>query len=60
MRSTGEERLGALTDRDLLVAGLALYAGEGAKTDGAVKFANSDPRMIAFFLRWLRSLLRDR
>src|SRR5829696_8146484 len=28
--------------------------GEGAKRDGAVKFANSDPRMIAFYCAWLR------
>ena len=48
-------RIGGLSERDLLVAGAALYAGEGAKTDGAVKFANSDPRMIAlFFSAWLR------
>ena len=28
--------------------------GEGAKRDGAVKFANTDPRMIAFYCAWLR------
>jgi hypothetical protein len=46
--------IGDLTDRDLLIAGTALYAGEGAKTDGSVLFANSDPRMVALFLRFLR------
>lgn len=46
--------LGRLSERDLFVAGIALYAGEGAKTDGAVKFANSDPRMILVFTLWLR------
>jgi hypothetical protein len=30
------------------------YAGEGNKTDGTMAFANSDPRMIALFCRWLR------
>jgi len=54
MRSEGLKRIGMLSDRDLLIAGLALYAGEGAKTDGAVKFANSDPRMVLFFTSWLR------
>ena len=53
-RAEALERVGGLDDRDLLIAGTALYAGEGSKTDGAVKFANSDPRMIALFLRWLR------
>src|SRR3954469_19727407 len=46
---SGRQRIGTMTDREFLVAGAALYAGEGSKTDGAVKFANSDARMIAFF-----------
>ena len=50
----GIERIGRLSDRDLLIAGTALYAGEGAKGDGVVKFANSDPRMILLFCAWLR------
>ncbi len=43
-----------MSEEDLLAAGPALYAGEGAKTDGEV-FANSDPRMIELFCVWLRS-----
>ena len=35
-------------------ARVALYAEEGAKRDGAVKFANTNPRMIAFYCAWLR------
>ena len=50
----GRQRIGRLSDRELLVAGTALYAGEGSKGDGGVKFANSDPRMILFFCGWLR------
>ncbi len=50
----GRARIGRLSDREFLVAGAALYAGEGAKRDGQVVFANSDPRMIAFFCAWLR------
>jgi hypothetical protein len=50
----GRSRVGRLSEREFLVAGVALYAGEGAKRDGAVKFANSDPRMIAFHCAWLR------
>lgn len=48
-------RVGAASSRDLLVAGLALYAGDGSKTGGSVRFANSDPRMVAFHCAWLRS-----
>jgi hypothetical protein len=50
----GQARIGRLSDREFLVAGVALYAGEGAKRDGAVKFANTDPRMIVFYCAWLR------
>jgi hypothetical protein len=50
----GIERIGTLDEQAFLVAGVALYAGEGSKTDGSVKFANTDPRMIAFFCSWLR------
>lgn len=51
----GRERIGALTDRDLLIAGAALYAGEGSKTEGRVTFANTDPAMVRFFCHWLRA-----
>ena len=54
LMAEGREAIGPLSDRDLLIAGTALYAGEGNKTDGTVAFANSDPRMIALFCRWLR------
>jgi hypothetical protein len=52
--AAGRRRLAHPTDRELLVAGVALYAGEGSKRDGAVGFANSDPRMIQLFIGWLR------
>jgi hypothetical protein len=48
------ELVGQLSERDLLIAGAALYAGEGAKTDGLVVFANSDPAMVVLFIAWLR------
>jgi hypothetical protein len=50
----GRARIGRLSEREFLVAGVALYAGEGSKHDGSVLFANSDPRMVAFFCSWLR------
>jgi transcriptional regulator with XRE-family HTH domain len=54
LRVAGLEAIGRLSEREFLVAGVALYAGEGAKTDGTLKFANTDPRMILFFVTWLR------
>ena len=50
----GRRRIGQLSEREFLVAGAALYAGEGTKGDGEVVFANSDPRMMGFFAAWLR------
>jgi Helix-turn-helix domain len=50
----GRDRVGRLTEREFLLAGVALYAGEGSKTDGEVRFVNSDPRMVAFFCAWFR------
>jgi hypothetical protein len=40
-------------ERDLLISGLMLYYGEGAKTGSTVDFANSDPRLLGVFLRFL-------
>ncbi|MDP1795510.1 MAG: hypothetical protein Q8K63_15340 [Acidimicrobiales bacterium] len=50
----GRERVGELSEKEFLVAGAALYAGEGAKRDGMVVFPNSDARLVAFFAAWLR------
>jgi len=53
-RVEGMERIGRLTDREFLMAGLGLYAGDGAKGGGEVSFANSNPDMIQFFCAWFR------
>jgi hypothetical protein len=50
----GRRRIGELSEREFLVAGAALYAGEGSKGGLEARFANSDPRMILFFVTWLR------
>lgn len=54
MNSWGLEQIGTLSDEAFLVAGAALYAGEGSKTEGSVRFANSDPAMTRFFAAWFR------
>lgn len=50
----GREQIAALSERDLLIACTALYAGEGSKRDGHVGFANTNADMMALFCRWLR------
>ena len=52
--AAGIDRIGLLSDDAFLAAGIALYAGEGGKTDGEVRFANTDPAMMSFFCAWLR------
>jgi hypothetical protein len=54
LNAEGIERIGTLSDAAFLAAGIALYAGEGSKRDGAVNFANTDPAMVRFFCAWLR------
>jgi hypothetical protein len=54
MNRKGLERVGTLSDEALFVAGIALHAGEGSKTDGEVRFSNSDPEMVRLFCTWFR------
>jgi hypothetical protein len=50
--------IGELTDREVLIAGAIAYWCEGSKNKphrkaNRVTFINSDPRLVAFFLRFL-------
>ncbi|RJQ38379.1 hypothetical protein C4559_01130 [Candidatus Microgenomates bacterium] len=53
-KEKGVQKLKNLTDRELLIAGLALYWGEGSKKSRQVEFCNSDPKMIQFLMIWLK------
>lgn len=47
----------SLSDREIFLAGLFLYWGEGGKTERyMITFSNTDPRMIRFYIKWLRVL----
>lgn len=54
LREEGRARIGRLSEPEFLVAGTALYAGEGTKTDGDVAFTNTDATLVMFFCAWLR------
>ncbi len=61
-RKDGAARVGNITHRDLLISGVALYWGEGSKSERTNKykvlgFSNSDPEMIRVFLRFVREIL---
>jgi hypothetical protein len=49
----GRLLVGDLSERDLLIAGIALYWAEGSKKGRETKFINSDPLMIKIWLKWL-------
>lgn len=49
--------IGTLTRRELFLTGLFLYWGEGTKSSkGTVVVANTDPKMIRAFIKWLKIL----
>lgn len=52
-KEQAEEKLGRLSERDLLMLGLGLYIGEGSKSQDMIEIANSDPRVICLAMRWL-------
>lgn len=53
--------LGKLTKRELFIAGFFLFWGEGSKTRRPeVSLANTDPKMIKFFIHWIELLGLDK
>ena len=53
-REEAEIWLGNLSQRELAMFALGLYAGEGDKTGGSVGMANTNPVYLLIFLTWLR------
>ena len=49
--------INGLRHKELFIAGLGLYWGEGSKKS-AVRFYNSDPEAIKFMMRWFRDVLK--
>ncbi|MEV8309664.1 hypothetical protein AB0P36_20505 [Streptomyces flavidovirens] len=61
VKATAQQEIGALSERELFIAGVGLYWAEGTKDKPharreRVAFVNSDPGMIRVFLAWLRLL----
>ena len=55
----GKREIGQLTKKELFIAGIALYWAEGFKNkhEKRLGFCNSDPKMILFYLKWLKEAL---
>ena len=54
-RDEAEALVGRLSERDLRMFAVGLYAGEGSTTTGTVSLANSNPVLLRVFVTWLRS-----
>ncbi|MFF9486832.1 hypothetical protein [Streptomyces sp. NPDC014676] len=57
-KAAAAQEIGAMSDRDLFLAGVALYWAEGAKDKPYARrenvlFVNSDPGIIKLYLAWL-------
>lgn len=60
-RRSARSEIGALSDRELFLVGVALYWAEGTKSKAharreTVQFINSDPDVVRLFLDWLKLL----
>lgn len=54
VRKKVADNIGKLSKRELFLAGLFLYWGEGGKTKRySITLANTDSNMIRFYLKWL-------
>ncbi|MCX6760331.1 MAG: helix-turn-helix domain-containing protein [Candidatus Nealsonbacteria bacterium] len=55
-RKGGIKKIGKLSKRDLLIAAVALYWGEGGKKHRALSICNSDPKMVRFIVKMLKKV----
>ena len=60
-RKAGISKIGMISLKELMLIGTALYWAEGMKSERtapSLSFSNSDPRLIAVYLRFVREVLR--
>lgn len=55
--NTQRKKLLPLSQRELFIAGVFLYWGEGSKQRGKLAISNTDPRVINFALYWMNKIL---
>ena len=57
IRAESRSLVERLIEDPFWVAGLILYWAEGAKTCGHFSMANTDPRALRLFIRWVRTYI---
>ncbi len=55
-KQQGLKDIGSLSRREFLIAGVALYWGEGSKKS-KMSFVNSDPQLVLFMFNWFQELM---
>ncbi len=53
----GKKEIGNLNNRELFIAGVCLYWGEGSRKSPGARFYNSDPAIIKFIVKWFKEIL---
>lgn len=56
--AAAESEIPNLSHKDLWLIGIALYWGEGGKTQSVTRFSNGDPKMIKLMMRFFREVCR--
>jgi len=54
IKESAKKEVGMMSKRDRFIAGVAIYAGEGGKTDRDISFVNADPKFIKFMIDWFK------
>lgn len=57
LEKEGIREVGRLSERDLFIAGIGLYWGEGNRKWNISGLGNSDPEMIKFMISWFKNIL---
>ena len=61
IKNKAKNEIKKISDRELWLIGIALYWAEGTRekyNSTNVKFANSDPKMIKLFLKWIQKICK--
>ncbi|MBU2540125.1 helix-turn-helix domain-containing protein [Patescibacteria group bacterium] len=58
LKEEGLKEIGKLSNRDLLIGGIAMYCSEGTTSVNAeeTSFSNSDPKMVLYMLKWFKEV----